>query len=910
MIKRCLAIVLSLCLANQTIGFAEKDLPVGDKLSPPKELGSIISSHLVDSNEMVILIQDLHANPSVQASIKGLLEYFTRRGFGQSLYVEGASGRVDSSLLAALPAGPDKDKICEDLVQSADLTGAEWFAAESGNPYMLLGLENDGVYQQHLMAYKESFDDRKALAKVLRESRHTARDHVWTFDNPRLRQIVVNHEAFLDGKRDFLDYFRFISRESRHLRISLDSRYPELSRLRGLAAGRIKSNLGFDFSKASVQVTDLSRRVCLEMAETQIERNDIELLFGVDAISKMLSNSITTDEVEWILPEIPSLTKRMSEFLSRDVSDVMSSALEFYRLAYERDQSMAQKIYETMPSSGTVIAITGGFHSRHIAEILAEHGIGSIIVSPNVQDHTKQDEDLYVSKLMAQTNTLAMAINQEQNAIFAKNIVLELHSELKNPPKVVKWWNREIAPKIESWGAEMGLPASSFTRRPKLKTAKIVSVNEGYAVTLESWEKGTEIVMIYPSKSEPYKWNVIPVSRFMKMWTFLIVALPLFLATSCGYREPAPIIIPPQPVVVKNAPDPVDLARARELSNKIQKVFSHRVLFKNFIREYPDKAELERDAKLMGKYAENFIEEPGTDPVLHLPITTLREASKEILDELAKIKAKTLESKKEVWRPAGTKSSPYPEALMPKPQPQAMPPGAPPMNMIPQQPPKSRVRQQIEDIENELKKDEAEAKAQREKFSWSEAVRKELDMKFGYAWRVKVSQFIVEGFFAMQLLFVMVSLAVLSLRSAFDRVQRLKRTLTQKLPYLKSFSFVVWILAVMGFAVRAMHNSTGVLHADQVVMAIIGGALTFVMAFKGDKTSKDFRRSSRTTGNATVTAVVALTAAAIFIPLAIKNQAGGWLIALAGVYLLQLSHKGYKSFIAPDRLKSHLFQQA
>src|ERR1700733_6503583 len=102
------------------------------RLIPPAKLGNIVDYYDAPSQPLVILIQDLHANYGVQKNIAGVLEFLTSRlsssaasGGGSmdprqghsgmtnevpfAVAVEGASGPIDSSVMALFPDAKIKE---------------------------------------------------------------------------------------------------------------------------------------------------------------------------------------------------------------------------------------------------------------------------------------------------------------------------------------------------------------------------------------------------------------------------------------------------------------------------------------------------------------------------------------------------------------------------------------------------------------------------------------------------------------------------------------------------------------------------------------------------------------------------------------------------------------------------------
>ncbi len=126
-------------------------------------------------DQLVVMIQDLHANVGVQKNIAAMLYRFNRVNHDRGLLVcvEGASGEGDVSLLRSLP-GPIRHGFEALLLRRAYLTGAELAATET----------SADVFQQGNVIwnrFKSFFVQSEAPAPVSISS-----VHLWGVDDPDL----------------------------------------------------------------------------------------------------------------------------------------------------------------------------------------------------------------------------------------------------------------------------------------------------------------------------------------------------------------------------------------------------------------------------------------------------------------------------------------------------------------------------------------------------------------------------------------------------------------------------------------------------------------------------------------------------------------------------------------------------
>ncbi len=117
--------------------------------SVPLSLGRVTALNNSGSELVVVGIQDIHCHAQVQRSIAGILAFLDKEYRLDRVFVEGASGAVDMSWLERLGEQPEGKKTIESLVEQGKLTGAEFFALQSGRQGILNGLENETLYREN-----------------------------------------------------------------------------------------------------------------------------------------------------------------------------------------------------------------------------------------------------------------------------------------------------------------------------------------------------------------------------------------------------------------------------------------------------------------------------------------------------------------------------------------------------------------------------------------------------------------------------------------------------------------------------------------------------------------------------------------------------------------------------------------
>src|SRR5437879_2367214 len=113
----------------------------------------------------VVIIQDLHANPSVQRNIAEIVKSLARSLDSRkssrenrflTVFVEGAQGPFDVSILRHVAIGKVKKLAVQKFLDEAKVTGAEIAAIEAKEPIHLWGVDEKDLYLQNLQDFYQA----------------------------------------------------------------------------------------------------------------------------------------------------------------------------------------------------------------------------------------------------------------------------------------------------------------------------------------------------------------------------------------------------------------------------------------------------------------------------------------------------------------------------------------------------------------------------------------------------------------------------------------------------------------------------------------------------------------------------------------------------------------------------------
>lgn len=132
----------------------------------PKDLGKITYSKMQDTNNIVINIQDLHANSKTQQNINDILTYISNKNNIKSIYLEGASDKIDISKFKNSQNNGNTE-IVNLLTDIGILTGTEMFAINDKKNIPLYGLEDKKTHRENIKRLSLMIDNNEFITDKL-----------------------------------------------------------------------------------------------------------------------------------------------------------------------------------------------------------------------------------------------------------------------------------------------------------------------------------------------------------------------------------------------------------------------------------------------------------------------------------------------------------------------------------------------------------------------------------------------------------------------------------------------------------------------------------------------------------------------------------------------------------------------
>jgi len=131
----------------------------------PYKYGRVVGGGYVNSDRLVIYIQDLHCHSEVQKNIYEIIKMLDGRYNVSKIFVEGApKGKVDTTLLSSLPESV-KGKTLDSLLSKGLISGAEYYAVKEEKD-KLYGLEDWSVYLENLKRIRNILSNKEEYLSI------------------------------------------------------------------------------------------------------------------------------------------------------------------------------------------------------------------------------------------------------------------------------------------------------------------------------------------------------------------------------------------------------------------------------------------------------------------------------------------------------------------------------------------------------------------------------------------------------------------------------------------------------------------------------------------------------------------------------------------------------------------------
>lgn len=169
--------------------------------------GKIVSFNNNLSDTVVINIQDLHCDYSVQKNISSIIEEILNKYEIKNIFVEGAIGNVDTSFLSSI-SSKYKHNILDMLLKEGKITGTEYYSAISDKSDLLKGVEQKDIYLKNINRLAKIINSKKEvsayLSKISKEIDFLKSKHLQS-KNKQFNELLKQEENKILSQEQFLN---------------------------------------------------------------------------------------------------------------------------------------------------------------------------------------------------------------------------------------------------------------------------------------------------------------------------------------------------------------------------------------------------------------------------------------------------------------------------------------------------------------------------------------------------------------------------------------------------------------------------------------------------------------------------------------------------------------------------------
>ena len=405
----------------------------------PEQYGTIIDSYKGTNGNLIVHVQDAHANYEAQKNIVGILESLIRDYNLRLILEEGGSTdasfrylRIDAPLEARVRAS-------EKLLKNAKITGLDYLELTTDYPLTCQGIEDKALYNENRNAIWEMDKFKGAALEYVNKIStpiNSLKEKIYNADLLSMDKAKKDYE---NEAMDIVSYYKTLYglTQKKNIPIGEFPNFTTLMKIDELEKKfdliKIRNNTANNEEKAAydeyqallkkLNVNKLFKeegiledRIEEFIAENTDQKNLYKISKAISILDKMLNVKVVPEEWTYFLENkkdfdpnlwVNFLKEKTSELgtaldlpsNSYAITDNLSKIEKVYITAGERDKVFLRKSGERIKKDGVQIAalIAGGFHTPTLTRLLADSDYSYVVISPKVT--TPTDDKLYRESL-------------------------------------------------------------------------------------------------------------------------------------------------------------------------------------------------------------------------------------------------------------------------------------------------------------------------------------------------------------------------------------------------------------------------------------------------------------------------------------------------------------------------------
>ncbi|MDP8218936.1 MAG: GNAT family N-acetyltransferase [Candidatus Theseobacter exili] len=284
----------------------------------PPAFGSVSEQFGNDKIPSFFLIKDLHCHYEAQMNISKIVNALTKHFNINLVLVEGATGLVDTSLIAAFPDSKIKRAVARQFVRKGQVTGPEFLSItrDKDSPLHLYGIEQESLYVENLKAYRNTISNRETtdlISELLLETLDRIKTACYPEDLLQLDKSIIRQE---NGKLSFVDLSSYLIKTAQaHLKINILNDYPNLALL----------NESIDRQEElNTDMLEQEKSALMKLLEQCLVKEDLTLLLKKSLAFRL--GKITTADF------FTSVEKSIPDEMQEDVRQKFTNIFEYIEI--------------------------------------------------------------------------------------------------------------------------------------------------------------------------------------------------------------------------------------------------------------------------------------------------------------------------------------------------------------------------------------------------------------------------------------------------------------------------------------------------------------------------------------------------------------------------------------------------
>lgn len=375
----------------------------------PENIGWIEKAIKGPKEQKIILIQDAHDSLEAQENIAKLIQFYVKTEDVRTVYEEGYEGPLPTDEYFSGIANPlIKKKLSYFFLDRLRLGGAEYAHINRVEDFDLVGVDDKRLHLDNIKAYEEASNVRVETEKDLLQLYEQ-------FNDLAADRLSKEMKAWLKLKSKFdqrqIDLFSYIQRC-----VALMGRHYESEAFpvsEGILALGKTIQLNDDFiipSAKSVmaEINNLEDNIANIYVKSRTEKLIFDYLQTLSLLLRLNRIEVSAEEYRFASDKLEKFKlSDMATFLAAELKKpvVLSSdwqnhvlkAINFYKLAHQRDLFVVENLQEELSEreENVSILVFGGFHKEPLMNELISAGYSVDLVNPYISGNSTRHQNYY-----------------------------------------------------------------------------------------------------------------------------------------------------------------------------------------------------------------------------------------------------------------------------------------------------------------------------------------------------------------------------------------------------------------------------------------------------------------------------------------------------------------------------------